>query len=356
MVCLPFRSVPESSFVLSLLQTIEAISLCRDRDRLPYALIDAVSAALGGDAEVGVFTREPSGEVHLRAFSKPSISGSAIAVWPSVLDAVHGDGRLLMCAVGGRNCGAVTLPSSELRGDSLIMAVDLNDRSLADYADIILGLTRIYGNQIRMLDYSELDTLTRLLNRKTFDETFDRLLSLPDGDDVAGTTGERRHHVNRGEPAWLCVVDIDHFKRINDSFGHLFGDEVLLRMGDLLRKTFRGGDRLFRFGGEEFVVILNAADESLAAASFERFRQSVERHEFPQIGQVTCSVGFTRVSDGDVPTDVVGRADEALYYAKENGRNQVRCYERLVAEGAIALPVSGQAVVDGDLDIDALFD
>ena len=127
-------------------------------------------------------------------------------------------------------------------------------------------------------------------------------------------------------------------------------------MGELMRKTFRGGDRLFRFGGEEFVVILNAADEPLAAASFNRFRLSVERHEFPQVGKVTCSVGFTRVTDRDVPTDVVGRADEALYYAKENGRNQVWCYERLVAEGAVAKPVSGQAVVDGDLDIDALFD
>jgi diguanylate cyclase (GGDEF)-like protein len=156
-------------------------------------------------------------------------------------------------------------------------------------------------------------------------------------------------------PAWLCVVDIDHFKRVNDSFGHLFGDEVLLRMGELMRKTFRGGDRLFRFGGEEFVVILNAADETLAATSFNRFRASVEKHEFPQVGQVTCSIGFTAVSNMDVPTDVVGRADEALYFAKENGRNQVCCYERLVAEGAIAKPVAAEAPVADDFDIDALF-
>jgi diguanylate cyclase (GGDEF)-like protein len=151
------------------------------------------------------------------------------------------------------------------------------------------------------------------------------------------------------------MIDVDHFKRVNDSFGHLFGDEVLLRMGDLMRKTFRGGDRLFRFGGEEFVVILNAQDEALAATSFNRFRISVENHEFPQVGKVTCSIGFTAVTNRDVPTDVVGRADEALYYAKESGRNQVRCYERLVAEGAIVKPSVAETPATDDFDIDALF-
>jgi diguanylate cyclase (GGDEF)-like protein len=126
-------------------------------------------------------------------------------------------------------------------------------------------------------------------------------------------------------------------------------------MGELMRRTFRGGDRLFRFGGEEFVVILNAADETLASASFNRFRTSVEKHEFPQVGTVTCSIGFTAVSTMDAPTDVVGRADEALYFAKEHGRNQVCCYERLVVEGAIAKPVAAEAPVEKDFDIDALF-
>ena len=147
------------------------------------------------------------------------------------------------------------------------------------------------------------------------------------------------------------MIDVDHFKRVNDTFGHLFGDEVLLRMGELIRKTFRHSDRLFRFGGEEFVVILNAVDESLAYASFNRFRLSVEQHEFPRVGKVTCSIGFTAVSPLDVPTDVVGRADEALYHAKEHGRNQVCCYERLVAEGLI----SRIEPVSEDLGIDALF-
>ena len=180
------------------------------------------------------------------------------------------------------------------------------------------------------------DPLTGLLNRREFY----RLVDAPSF---------------IGHGFCLLLIDIDHFKRINDSFGHLFGDEVLLRMGELMRKTFRDGDRLFRFGGEEFVVILNAPDEDLAAAGFERFRWSVESHEFPQIGKVTCSIGFTAVAPMDVPTDVVGRADEALYYAKEHGRNRVCCYEWLIADGAIAKPEPVAAKIADDFDIDALF-
>ena len=93
----------------------------------------------------------------------------------------------------------------------------------------------------------------------------------------------------------------------------------------------------------------------MAEIGFDRFRNSVEKHEFPQVGKVTCSIGFTSVSTMDVPTDVVGRADEALYYAKEHGRNQVCCYEQLVKEGGISRPSTSAAAATDAFDIDALF-
>nr|WP_275983286.1 GGDEF domain-containing protein [Propionivibrio soli] len=340
---------------MPLLQNIEAISACRDRDKLPRALLKAVVSLLRGDADVGIFWREPQGEPVLRLFSGPTIMRSAVSLWPSFLEEVRNDGRLVTRCLSGRNCGAIMLQPSELSGEQLILAYDVDQADSDEYAEEIASLARIYGSQIKLLDYSELDTLTRLLNRKTFDETFDRLLTSSSIETPDDDFEDRRDHLEAGSPAWLCVIDVDHFKRVNDSFGHLFGDEVLLRMGDLMRKTFRGGDRLFRFGGEEFVVILNAQDEALAATSFNRFRISVENHEFPQVGKVTCSIGFTAVTNRDVPTDVVGRADEALYYAKENGRNQVRCYERLVAEGAIVKPSVAETPATDDFDIDALF-
>ena len=340
--------------MLPLLQNIEAITSCRDRGKLPRTLMRAVVSLLGEQADVGIFSREPQGDLSLRVFSGPSIMESAVSLWPEFLDQVRSDGKLVLHDAHGRHCGAVMLQASELGGEQMILAFDLAPGDAEDHAEQIRTLARIYGNQLKLLDYSELDTLTRLLNRKTFDETFDRLLTASTVDDPDDEFEERRDHLHEDTPAWLCVIDIDHFKRVNDTFGHLFGDEVLLRMGELMRKTFRGGDRLFRFGGEEFVVILNAADQSLAAASFNRFRMSVEAHEFPQVGTVTCSIGFTQVSGMDVPTDVVGRADEALYYAKEHGRNQVCCYEQLVTEGKIKKAGAVEAAVE-EFDIDALF-
>ncbi len=315
----------------------------------------AVLTVIGDEADIGIFYRDPQGETTLRMLADKTLADSANPQWQELIRDVSADGAVSERCINGRNCGAVLLHASELASEQMILAFDVNQADIAPHTEMIACLARIYGAQIKLLDYSELDTLTRLLNRKTFDETFDHLLMASAESETEVSFNNRRDHLEEEMPAWLCVVDIDHFKRVNDSFGHLFGDEVLLRMGELMRKTFRGGDRLFRFGGEEFVVILNAADETLAATSFNRFRASVEKHEFPQVGQVTCSIGFTAVSNMDEPTDVVGRADEALYFAKENGRNQVCCYERLVAEGAIAKPVAAEAPVADDFDIDALF-
>ena len=99
--------------------------------------------------------------------------------------------------------------------------------------------------------------------------------------------------------------------------------------------------------GEQSPGASMTKDEKLRIAkALERLRTMVQNYAFPQVGQVTVSIGFTAIGCG-APVEVLGQADQALYYAKENGRNQVWCYERLVAEGAVAKPVSGQAVVDG---------
>lgn len=317
------------------------------------ALLQAMAALFGKAAKVGIFAREVQGETVLRQCSAPSTMNSAVAQWFDFLDEVLTVGMPRSRMIGGCHCGALMLEPSELTAEHLFLAYELDQSDLNRHAEMIACLARIYGSQIKLLDYSELDTLTGLLNRKTFDETFERLLNASCAAPHDEIHEDHRKSPGDKDPAWLCVIDIDHFKRVNDSFGHLFGDEVLLRMGEHLRKTFRGSDRLFRFGGEEFIVVLNAPNEALAATSFNRFRESLEQHEFPQIGKVTCSIGFTRVLGGDVPTDVVGRADEALYYAKEHGRNRVCCYERLVSDGTIAKPVPVESRLAED--IDALF-
>ena len=117
--------------------------------------------------------------------------------------------------------------------------------------------------------------------------------------------------------------------------GHLMGDEVLIMLAQVMRHAFRFDDQLFRFGGEEFIALLQPTDQASAQMTLERFRAEVEKTVFSRVGHVTVSVGFSRLMPNDTPTDVIDRADEALYYAKRHGRNRVDCYEQLIVEGVI---------------------
>lgn len=226
------------------------------------------------------------------------------------------------------------------------------ERPSDELSDCVHELLHIYSEHIGLLDYAELDTLTRLNNRKTFDDNFDRFIELAGMGTPVGPEDDEAP-----QQCWLAVLDIDKFKRINDGFGHLFGDEVLIRVADLMRKTFRSNDKLFRFGGEEFVVLLRFVTTENAERVLERFREAVETYEFPQVGQVTCSVGFARIDPSLTPAEILGRADDALYFCKQNGRNQVRGFERLIAEGLLKAPSATPAATqDIQADIDALFD
>ncbi|KRD18495.1 MULTISPECIES: GGDEF domain-containing protein [Acidovorax] len=214
--------------------------------------------------------------------------------------------------------------------------------------EVLKGVFQVYQNYQSLLDYSERDALTGLFNRKTFDEQFSRhaLNGLASG--RSGTVTESiapEEGSLPGEPVqqWLAVVDIDHFKLVNDRFGHLYGDEVLILIANILRSSFRSHDRIFRFGGEEFVVLLRSTTLSTAHRVFNRFRLAVQEYHFPQVGQVTVSLGFVSTNRGS-PVEILGQADQALYYAKEHGRNQVCFYDDLVASGQLAAKVANDDV------------
>ena len=204
----------------------------------------------------------------------------------------------------------------------------------AEQVRMVCSILRIYRNFLSLLDYSERDTLTGLLNRKTYDESFMRAAP-PPPPALEHQRGETRRHVLSGS-SWLGVLDIDHFKRVNDSHGHLIGDEVLLLLSRLMRTSFRFHDHLYRFGGEEFVVLMRCGNPLDAALVFERLRSNVERYVFPQVGTITVSIGFTEMRADDTPNAAFARADKAVYYAKQNGRNQVAHHAELVAAGKLA--------------------
>ena len=178
---------------------------------------------------------------------------------------------------------------------------------------LALQMSELYSNQIRLLDSRERDHLTGLLNRQTFSSYFNTSVCSSKDNDLQ---------------CWLAMLDIDHFKRINDTYGHLFGDEVLLHFARIMEKTFRYTDPLFRFGGEEFIVLLNCQNQDSAGIALERFRKAVEDYDFPGVGKITVSIGYAGCEANALPTSVVDHADQALYYAKQHGRNQVICYEK----------------------------
>lgn len=211
------------------------------------------------------------------------------------------------------------------------------ERDLSEDHRLVEGFVQIYWNYLKLIEDNERDKLTGLLNRKTFD---DKLLEILHANRSAQAKLRREQPERRegdgGRHYWLAVLDIDHFKRINDTYGHLYGDEVLILMANIMRCSFRRADLLFRYGGEEFVVVFRTRALDDARNVLERFRQNLERYRFPQVGQVTASVGFTQILDLTVASELITRADKALYYAKEHGRNQVCSYESLLADGALA--------------------
>ncbi len=216
----------------------------------------------------------------------------------------------------------------------------LTDEALDASSHRLVGsILRIYRNFQALLDYSERDTLTGLLNRKTFDEAFYKLSANQpvDTDDAPqdAPASERRVALS-SLPHYIGVIDIDHFKSVNDTYGHLIGDEVLLLLSRLMRSVFRFHDRLYRFGGEEFVVLMRCAGDAEATIALERLRATVHAFAFPQVGTISISVGFTAIKAGDTPSTAFERADRAVYWAKSHGRNQVCSHAVLVASGELA--------------------
>lgn len=214
------------------------------------------------------------------------------------------------------------------------------------------GFARIYANYTALLHESERDKLTGLYNRRSLERQLQRLLQQREQAlrqvAVARAEAHEQHDMPAAAPpqVWLAILDIDHFKRINDNYGHVYGDEVILLLAQQMRACFRRSDVLFRFGGEEFVILFGATDQVTVHAVLERFRQRIAEHVFPQVGSVTVSIGYAGVGRHDYPANALDRADKALYFAKQHGRNGTYGYENLSARGLL-----GREMAAGSIDL-----
>ncbi|MDQ6988620.1 MAG: GGDEF domain-containing protein [Mariprofundaceae bacterium] len=204
--------------------------------------------------------------------------------------------------------------------------------------DAILMLAKIFRHCDQHISAHKNDPLTGLENRQALAERLGRLLHVK-------SVGKRREDEHSWMPS-LCVLDIDFFKRVNDNFGHLYGDEVLLLFAGLMKECFRNTDDLYRYGGEEFVVLLDTVSQEETEAVLERFRKMVDDFKFPQVGHITVSIGFVVLESGILPSSLFDHADKALYYAKEHGRNRVCSYQDLLNQGLIE---QGKVQVDSEI-------
>lgn len=209
----------------------------------------------------------------------------------------------------------------------IVIEETVHPSSDASTHDLTMQILMIYNNFMSLMQENERDTLTGLLNRKTFD--------LKINDIIAGLQSPEQKQTDHELNAYLAIFDLDHFKRVNDTYGHSIGDEVLLLLSQQMHQNFRDQDLLFRFGGEEFVGIFQCVDDDTMMHILDRFRESIAAFNFPQVGQVTVSCGFTKINAFELSSKIIDRADVSLYHAKHHGRNQVFQHEQLVASGEI---------------------
>ncbi len=159
----------------------------------------------------------------------------------------------------------------------------------------------------RLERLSSTDPLTGLGNRRTFDAELET---------------ELKRSARGGETVSLLLIDIDHFKSVNDQHGHQTGDEVLREIGAVLTESLRGADRGFRFGGEEFAAILPATSGAGAVVVADRLRRAIAGHRIGDLN-VTVSIGIGSSDEHDAASEIIAAADAGLYLAKDRGRNRI---------------------------------
>ncbi|MGA9046482.1 diguanylate cyclase [Sulfuricurvum sp.] len=168
----------------------------------------------------------------------------------------------------------------------------------------------VFTDITKLNELATQDVLTQVANRFQFDKVLEHSITL-----------SQRY----GRALSMMLIDIDHFKEVNDTYGHLIGDEVLKKLAHILTKGIRKSDIVARWGGEEFVILLPDSELSAAEKLAETLRLKIAESDFKPIIQVTCSIGVVQWNQGESSDHFLKRVDEKLYLAKESGRNCVVC-------------------------------
>ena len=211
-------------------------------------------------------------------------------------------------SAGGPMLGALFVSFSEPRGFSIRERAAA--RSLGSMASVAVANARLHAQTVRSLEEAQeraaLDSLTGLLNHRTFQERL---------------AGEVARALRHRRPLSLALFDLDHFKRVNDTHGHLVGDEVLVEVARRLSAASRPGDTMARIGGEEFAWLLPETDGAAAYEAAERARTGIASEPAGIAGTVTVSAGVCDLAQAGTAEELLRKADGALYWAKVHGRD-----------------------------------
>jgi diguanylate cyclase len=203
---------------------------------------------------------------------------------------------------------AILAANGKMRAESVKLNHSLN-QIRAEVRKLAASLEQSRQNEFR-------DALTNVANRRYFDRALPRHIT-----DAAAT----------GQPLSIAFADLDHFKTINDNYGHPVGDDVLRYFAALLQKNIKGRDFVARYGGEEFVLLLPATSLDNAKVLIQQIKTELDRASLivskgkSSIGKVTCSFGIVQAHPGEEAGDLIKRADAKLYEAKNAGRNCIAC-------------------------------
>jgi len=222
------------------------------------------------------------------------------------------------------------------RKSEQFLIINLEEKMAKENTYILSGIISIYSNFINLLNESQTDELTGLANRKTFDSAISSVFnSLPQEHEKVEYERRSPNDIiaHESHKYWLVIIDIDDFKRVNDVFGHLYGDEILIHLAQIIRLNFRSEDLQFRFGGEEFVILLSANNQMECLQILERFRRNVEEYKFPNLDTVTVSIGVVEFKKETFHITSIDYADQALYHSKRSGKNQITFFENMLRQG-----------------------
>ncbi len=286
-----------------------------EREEVLRSITNAAQDAVMMIDSAGRVTYWNPAAIHMFGFAEAEVVGKdlhALIVPERYLERAHaGFARFAATGEGSAIGRTTTFRAKNKNGEEFPVDVSLSAIKLRgkwNAVGIVRNATERVQTEERLKQMATTDTLTGICNRRHFDEV------------LASEISRATRFTN---PLSLILFDIDHFKRVNDTFGHQTGDRVLTQLAVTVGSTIRTIDLFARWGGEEFVILLPGSDLNAGRLLAEKLRMMLERQPFSDVGQITCSFGVAEYAPGDDLDALIKKADRCLYYAKASGRNRV---------------------------------